>query len=1020
MFHLLRLSAAAFFLFFSVGAFSAEMLVNVFLNSRPVQGAQVSVNGALVGSTNGKGSVEANINAGRNTIEISKDLVVISNYNFSVRESENVELAFKFSDLDEEPVINIEKYNPNEEEGSGASGVLQGVVLDDQGSRVSNARVTVEETGGSATTNELGGYVLELPRGYYTLMIEHPDYLVNREEGVRVVSNIGVAVTSTLHVRSAQRVQIDAPTLPILEETKVLGTFVPMASTSDMERMSYAIVDAIDAEQLKRFGDSSVASAIARVAGVSVNDDKYAVVRGLDGRYISSTLNGNLMPTTDPLRRDVQLDLFFSNIIGSIEIQKSYTADMPGDTTGGSIGMNTKDVPDEYINELSGSLAYVTDVTGEDIVTYEGSDTDWLTWDDGLRELPAEVNQVYSAYVGPDNYSPNTCDISGCDISYEESARLAQQFPVIYNLQTKQAAPDYSLGYALGNKADIGLGELGYYGSFSLSNSTSNRIDAFINDSTIDADYFRSKVSSAMGGYLVVGLEDNRDGEWTSKTIFLRQADDITRYEDGYNAEEENDYQEAILYWVEREFIGQQFFGDHMFADKHNLKWRLGFSESSLLSPDRRTWRYNGGVFIATAVERRYSELSEDGLDLGVDYNVSLDLSDSVSTDLSAGYLYNNRDRTWYLARFSFRQGQGGQVSDLTQGPEWQLSYENLEAQHYQLRKSTTNTDSYLADVETNAFYVNSVTNFDNGLSIIAGVRSEENVQTLSYPFGDPANNIEDVLDESDSLPSIALSYDLDDAWKFRTSFSQTLSRPGVIERSRASMYDPETDEQIFGNPDLISANIDNLDVRIEYYFGDGGSASLAAFNKVIENPIEKTVPDGSGSALDGYTFRNAVEAELNGVELDFNKQVFDGNTWAILAGGNIAYISSEVTLDEDSLRLEGEISQGRELQGQSPFLVNLQIGIDHLPSAQSFTILLNSFDDKIYKVVLGEGLENVLEVGRTSLDFAYEKEFENASKITFRIKNMLDEPVEYSQNGNIIEGYSRGTALSLKYTHQF
>jgi hypothetical protein len=82
------------------------------------------------------------------------------------------------------------------------------------------------------------------------------------------------------------------------------------------------------------------------------------------------------MPTTDPLRRDVQLDLFFSNIIGSIEIQKSYTADMPGDTTGGSIGMNTKDVPDEYINELSGSLAYIVDVTGEDIITYEGSDTD--------------------------------------------------------------------------------------------------------------------------------------------------------------------------------------------------------------------------------------------------------------------------------------------------------------------------------------------------------------------------------------------------------------------------------------------------------------------------------------------------------------------------------------------------------------------------------------------------------------------------------------------------------------------
>src|SRR5690606_9928416 len=100
------------------------------------------------------------------------------------------------------------------------------------------------------------------------------------------------------------------------------------------------------------------AGALKRVAGVDVNDGKYAVVRGLDGRYISSTLNGDLMPTTDPLRRDVQLDLFPANILGSIQIQKSYTADMPGDTTGGSIGMATRNAPDERVHQISLAAGY--------------------------------------------------------------------------------------------------------------------------------------------------------------------------------------------------------------------------------------------------------------------------------------------------------------------------------------------------------------------------------------------------------------------------------------------------------------------------------------------------------------------------------------------------------------------------------------------------------------------------------------------------------------------------------------
>src|SRR5690606_16547859 len=129
------------------------------------------------------------------------------------------------------------------------------------------------------------------------------------------------------------------------------------------QRDSSAVLNAIGAEQLARFGDSSAASALKRVAGVSVVGGQFAVVRGLQGRYISSTLNGSLMPSTDPMRRDVPLDLFPASVLGGINIQKSYAPDLPGDTTGGAIMMETKGLPDGEVRKLGVSGAINTRTT---------------------------------------------------------------------------------------------------------------------------------------------------------------------------------------------------------------------------------------------------------------------------------------------------------------------------------------------------------------------------------------------------------------------------------------------------------------------------------------------------------------------------------------------------------------------------------------------------------------------------------------------------------------------------------
>jgi outer membrane receptor protein involved in Fe transport len=206
----------------------------------------------------------------------------------------------------------------------------------------------------------------------------------------------------------------------------------------------------------------------------------------------------------------------------------------------------------------------------------------------------------------------------------------------------------------------------------------------------------------------------------------------------------------------------------------------------------------------------------------------------------------------------------------------------------------------------------------------------------------------------------------------------------------------------------------------VEYYFSETESVSLAVFYKDISQPVERAVPDSSGSAARGITFINQDDAELFGVEIDANIDLFDRDNWLLFLGGNVSYIDSEVTLSEESRRLEGASADGRELQGQSEWLANLQLGYDHYPTEQKVTLLFNFFDDRIFRVARGENTGPEFEDGRLLIDLTYENLLSEHLKLEASIKNLLNEEVEFSQNGRTIESYEEGTTIGVGLTYKF
>jgi len=754
--------------------------------------------------------------------------------------------------------------------------------------------------------------------------------------------------------------------------------------------------------------------------GVAVVDDKFANVRGLDGRYISSTFNGLAMPSTDPLRRDVQLDLFPVSIVEGIEIQKSYTPDKLATTTGGAIDIITKGIPDEYINEISGSLGYNLDFTFDEIVNHRNSDQEWTTWDSGLRNLP---NGVLAATDG--GRSLTVCDPAIDPVrctSPEEAAQLGVKFQDDYNVGTEEANPEYGASWILGDRLPAGDNEWGYYFAVAYDSEVSDRGEAELsNPIEVTGSYQRSEISTGLTGYFSAGYEYGVADEVLSKTTFLRNSDNTTRSESGINNLEDNVEDKVILQWVERQFFSQALTGHNEFDfdhGTHELDWRLAYSSTTRDEPDRRQYTYFNGSLSTSAFERRWSDLEEDSIDVGVDYTVNWNWGDISGTEFKAGLLWSDKDRAVEQFRFGISVNDPNLDLSIERDLETEvLPVWNFALDRVRLAARTADTDSYDSEEEVQAAFFNTITDLGEDWTVLLGVRYEDFSQILEFP-NDPRSDSE--LEFDDFYPALNVTWRMTENIQWRFGYSETVSYPGLIERSTAQSFDPETDDPIFANLDLQVSEIDNWDLRGEWYFSDTENITLAFFYKDIERPVEQALPDASGSAARGITFVNQDSAELLGVELDANVDLWEGDNFLLFLGGNVSYIDSEVSLSADSLRLEGPQADGRQLQGQSEWLANLQIGYDHYPTDQKFTLLVNFFDDRIFRVARGAGTGPEYEDGRVLIDLTYENLLTDSLKLEASVRNLLNDKVEFSQNNRTIESYEEGTVIGVSLTYSF
>jgi len=262
------------------------------------------------------------------------------------------------------------------------TGKISGTILDSKtGETLPGAIVLIDGTQKAASADFDGKFVISaVPAGKVTLVISYISYTTKK------IAEVSVRANDVTDVN----IQLDPSTSTDLQEVEVVVTLNKENNTALIlqQKNNASVSDGISAETIKKTPDRSTSDVIKRVSGATIQDNKFAIIRGMNDRYVSAYLNGAPLPSSESDRKAFSFDIFPANLLDNIVILKTATPDLPGDFAGGVIQVNTKSIPDKSFYSLSIGTGYNTQTTFKEFKTYEGGKRDWLGIDDGTRALP--------------------------------------------------------------------------------------------------------------------------------------------------------------------------------------------------------------------------------------------------------------------------------------------------------------------------------------------------------------------------------------------------------------------------------------------------------------------------------------------------------------------------------------------------------------------------------------------------------------------------------------------------------
>lgn len=919
-------------------------------------------------------------------------------------------------------------------------GTLAGTLMDGEFVEpMAFANILVKGTTTGTTSDFDGKYELELDPGTYTIVFSFVGY--NTQEINDVVIKAGEVTTLdvTLETNSL--------------DTIILNTTVKRNTESavlNMQKKSAVVMDGLSAQSIKNSGASNLASAVKSVPGVSIEGGKYVYVRGLGDRYTKSILNGIDIPGLDPDRNTIQMDLFPTNILDNVIVLKSASAEYPADFTGGIVDIVTKDFPTKAEYTISLGTGYNPSMHfNNKYLTYTGSDTDILGFDDGTRNLP--INR----------YQP----IPGTFENRLLLNTLTNRFQKELQVKQETSGMNFDFGFTLGNQYDIGDDKIGYQASLSYKNETTfyeNRNDgAFVKNFDNASDKELKSVLDSRGSEGInnvilngmLGLTYKTDkSKFKANLLHIQNGESTAGFfnqdisQDGVGGGIEPLIKNSLTY-TERSITNLLLSGKHRMSNDENafnLEWKLSPTFSKVMDKAHRITPFQqsgeGQFFVSPSAStfpiQLWRNLIEENWAAKADFDKTIELfGRPAKLKFGGGYTYKFRD--FSIDDYTFNiQGDDSFVAD--GNADNLLASENLwnpttDSGTFLVFGDQFNPiDAYEGEQNIGATYISAEFNVSEKLKTVLGIRTEMFTSYYTGQNNEREFQRENILDEFDIFPSANLIYALTDDSNIRSSYSRTTARPSFKESSVARIFDPITNRLFIGNIDLVPTYVNNFDLRYERFGEEGQMFAISGFYKDFKDPIEQSFFLQAPTQL---TVANLGNAKVYGLEFELRQRlgfITEGlNNLKFTT--NISITKSELTMSEaefTSRQLaarEGEtVERERDLQGQAPYVINFGLDYNNSDIGLQTGLFYNVQGETLQ--VVGIGLvPDVYTQPFNSLNFTLNKAFgdNKKSSIDLKVSNILNSKREsdYESFGAQNQTFSLrepGTEISLGYSYKF
>lgn len=953
----------------------------------------------------------------------------------------------------------------------GTNKIIGEIADAETGEAIIGATIRIEGTNLGAYSDLDGNFqVKKVPFGYYTIIVSSIGY-----ETTKLAT---IVVTADQH--STANVLLK-PELVVLNEISVSAKAIQNTEAILLLKRQNAneITDAISSEEISRSGSSDAADAMSKVTGATVVSGKYVYIRGLGDRYSNTKLNGSVLPSPDPDKQAVPMDMIPTSLLDNIIVEKSFTPDKPGDFAGGSVNLTTKDYPEKRSLKFATSSSYNSQSTFEDFLYQTPSSRDWLGYDAGQREVPTFIssNPDLKTQI-PDavSFLRYTSGVTDYD-SVATLATLMNEAVTSFNPEmapkVKSSPLNQSYAFSYGDLLSIADKPLGVVASLSYSKKYSSYNNGITgkyklsgqNSTELTTDYLLTESQGVedvlWSGLLTLKYGIHKNHKLGFSTTYTQNGQSTTKLLSGEAPEfiDPGEYiKSSKLGYKERKINVFQFNGDHLFLGDNRFHWQVSSANTSQDEPDTRLFTYylspiyvenDGGDYVPSGEYRQlidvgrfstpdriWRTLSDDKIDYRGDVTVPL----SRLNKFKVGFLYQNTDRKYTETNYTYTAAGGFTGTEDDYAANVGLSHVDTSYYAHNGIVDTTiffNFDNTIRDISEDrnqyhghkkitAFYGMLEYSLTSRLNMIGGLRLEKTdlfsqTNDLSYQSGS--------IKQDDYLPALSFIYKTNTNMNFRISYGRTLARPTFKEITPSTTQDFGISRTFSGYPNLKQTLIDNYDLRWEWFMRPGEIFSITPFYKKLENPIELTIIDVNGN----ISPRNSDKAELYGVEIEFRRNLshITPKLANFSLGGNFTFIHSTVNID--STEVANDVNTGnqqkvRPLEGQSPYAINLDLGYNSINHGTTISVYYNVFGRRL-AFNAANGTPDVYEVPRNQIDVIASQRILGGPVAKLTVKNILNNNSKFvhdniglqSQKNGVEYVYlehSIGTSVSLGFSY--